>query len=565
MSILALCPSRERPGAAAETLASFKATIRDKGSRILFVVDADDPTLAEYPKKHTLVVPPTGTMGDALRSATTPETLGDCTSAGMIGDDNRFRTPGWDVVIDGYLTDHIGVAYGDDGIQHARLPTAWWVSRPLVDAFGVAPAGLRHLYMDNWWKSLAEGAGCLRYFPDISIEHLHPLGTEGHRWITSVKADATYRRGNSPSNADHDRTYFHRWERRGRHADIRKAKSITRGKQKLRVLADWHHPALWESLSILFEDRFGWELYSMAGDDWKQNGWTLDNSGPPIGWTASDYLSLEGATNTGAHWQKAEAEYPARPRKMVTTDQAFGMSWDFVLGSVPEHQRSFATLAGRLKARLVHQVGNAKHPLDNGIDQLILASANVRLRSRVPHVVYHQEFDRSVFAPSTIVNPCAVTSLMLRLDWTSCEYRWLSEAPGIRWSAPGGKDPNAREYIAPMSKVAERIAASGWIWHDKRIGDGYGHVLHTAAAMGRPLIGHASHYRGLIGEPFWRDLETAIDLDKHEPKEALRLIRAIAQDPEWHADLGANIRATFEHLVDFDQEAARIEELLRNH
>ena len=35
MSILALCPSRGRPQAARETLASFEATRRDKGSRIV--------------------------------------------------------------------------------------------------------------------------------------------------------------------------------------------------------------------------------------------------------------------------------------------------------------------------------------------------------------------------------------------------------------------------------------------------------------------------------------------------------------------------------------------------
>jgi hypothetical protein len=562
VSILALCPSRGRPQAARETLASFLASVEDPASRIVFVVDRDDPTLRDYPKEFVHVVPPTGCMGDALRRATVPDVLKDATSVGMIGDDNRFATLGWDVTFDTHLTERVGVCYGDDGFQHERLPTAWWVSRPLVDAFGIAPKGLRHLYMDNWWKSLAEGAGCLRYFGAVSIPHLHPHVTEGADWINTAKADATYKRGNSRDNARLDRNAFEQWIRRARRDDVRKARVVIGHQGKRRVLADWHHPALWESLSILFEDRFGWELYAMGGEDWTKHGWTLA-SPPPIGWSAADYLSMKGAKPVGDHWERKEREYP-RPRKMVTPDQAFGMSWDFVLGSVPDHQRTFAALAGRLGARFVHQVGNAKHPIDQSLQQIVLASSIVRLR-RTPHVVYHQEFDRTLFAPSPIAtrhDRVRVASLMLRLDWTSCEYRWLSEAPGIEWDAPGGKDPNATTYLAPMTKVAQTIRNAGWVWMDKRIGDGYGHTIHNAAAMGRPLIGHASHYKGMLAEPFWRDLETCVDLDRHDPKEALRLIWAISNDPDWHGEMGANIQATFDELVDFDAEADRIRSVL---
>jgi hypothetical protein len=267
---------------------------------------------------------------------------------------------------------------------------------------------------------------------------------------------------------------------------------------------------------------------------------------------------MDGAVDKGGHWERVEREFPARPRKMMTPEQALGLRWDFVLGSVPEHQRTFKVLASKVGARFIHQVGNAKHQIDHGPGQVILASANVRIRDRTPHVLYHQEFDRTVFAPSPITDPLAVTSLMLRLDWTSCDYRWLAEAPGIDWCAPGGEDPRSTRYLAPMSLVAEIMRSSGWIWHDKRIGDGYGHVLHNAAAMGRPLIGHASHYKGLVGEPFWKDLRTCIDLDIHKPDEALRLVKAIAAQPDWHQEMSANIAAVFDATVDFDAEAQAI-------
>ena len=554
-----MCPSRGRPGAARETLDSFLATRKDKGSRIVFVVDSDDPTLSEYPAGYVHTVKPTGCMGEALQAATTRDVLEDATSVGMIGDDNRFRTKGWDRILDRHLSENIGVAYGDDGFQHERLPTAWWVSRPLVDIFGIAPKGLRHLYMDNWWKSLAEGAGCLTYFPDVSIEHLHPHVTEGANWLQSAKADATYKRGNSRDNARSDRNTYDQWVRKYRNEDVKKARRLIAG-EKRRVLADWHHPALWESLAILFEDRFGWELVSMGGEDWTNHGWLL-GAATPIEWTAADYLSLDGAKLVGDHYERTTPEYPKRTRKQMTPEQALGQKWDFVLGSVPIHQRTFPELARKVGGRFVHQIGNAKHRLDP-VPQIILSSTSAPFRARLPHVTYHQEFDRSLFRYSEPTDPFAVTSLMLRLDWTSCDYSWLVEDGRFKWSAIGGAGMDAKGYLTPMSKVAERIAASGWIWHDKRIGDGYGHVLHNAAAMGRPLIGHGSHYRGMLGEPFWQDMKTCIDLDLHPPKEALRLLHAISSDPDWYADMSRGIADVFDETVDFPAEAEAIRALL---
>jgi hypothetical protein len=109
-----------------------------------------------------------------------------------------------------------------------------------------------------------------------------------------------------------------------------------------------------------------------------------------------------------------------------------------------------------------------------------------------------------------------------------------------------------------MAAVARTMQETGWIWHDKTVGDGYGHVLWTAAAIGRPLIGHAGYFKGMLGEPLWRDLETCIDLDKHPPERAVRLIRGISADSEWYGAMSDELRQTFARLVDFDAEADAI-------
>lgn len=515
----------------------------------MFVVDSDDPTVGQYPKGHVYVTPPAGFYVAAIRRASKdPALVGEATIVGFLGDDNRFRTKGWDRAFQRALTERPGIAYGDDGLQHERLPTSWWVSRKIVDVFGLAEAGFHHFYVDNIWKDLGKAADCLTYLPDVYIEHMHPL-------LGKAPNDATYDRG--ARNANHDRRMYAQWQRATKARQIRQLKEILGKVEPRRVLADWHHPSLWESLRILFEDRFGWELYSPLGMDWTQHGWTFQM--PSIGWSAKDYLEHPKAKLKGDHYELVEREYPERPRKLVTWDQAQRGTWDFVVASVATHQRPFAALAREFGARFVHQVGNAMHPIDKAVPQITLASALVPRAT----VVYHQEFSRSLFAPTppkAHAGSPRVSSFMLRLDATSGPYDWLRR--NVNWSDVGGHDPRNGHYVYPMARVAEQMIAADWIWHDKIMGDGYGHVIHNAASIGRPLIGHSSHYKGRLGEPLWRDLETCVDLDKHPTDRALRLVKAISADPAWLSEMSKEMIATFERVVDFDAEAQQIREVL---
>lgn len=546
-----------RPRQAIEALASFEETRTDKRSRMVFVVDSDDPTLNEYPSDYTYVAPPLGCMGAAM-AYSLPGVIGDATVVGMIGDDNRFRTRGWDGAFSKWLAARPGIVYGDDLYQSERKPTSWWVSRPIVDEFGMALPTLRHLYMDDFWQTLGQDTRSIRYMPEVVIEHLHPDAGK-------APVDEIYIRGSAPAspNATLDRQTFERWraspERRQASARLREILADIRPRE-VNVLADYHHPALYESLALLFEDRFGWNLYRPRGAEWWDQGyWSFINLGMSLDWT--DFLGVgRDWKDTGLYGELPGEQYP-RPMKGVSLWEARATTWDYVLTSVWENQQGFARFAKESGAQFVHQIGNAAHAVDWRLPAKYMISATLDARKQ-PAVVYHQEFDLKTFKYQKPGRNRRVSNFVLRFDWQTEAYAQFVQARGLapdfQWSDYG----SLYGELVKQTDVAKAMSEAAFIWHDKPIGDGFGHAIHNAAAVGRPIVGHARHYNGRLAEPFWRDGETCIDLDRHPVPEAVELMREIMSVPSRHRRMCEAMYETFLATVDFEEDARKVRSLL---
>jgi hypothetical protein len=212
MNVLVLCPSRGRPEKAAELRDSFVATRAREDSRLLFVVDNDDPTGPAYEDLGLDVIyvdpVPGGGMTAALNGGVkTVLALEIPELIGFVGDDHRFRTIGWD---DTFLA-HLrsvggGMAYGADLFwQQGEIPTQIFMSGAIVNALGwMALPTAKHLYLDNTWKDLGEAADCLYWFPNVVIEHMHPA-------IGKAEWDDSYRANNSESRYSEDREAYETW------------------------------------------------------------------------------------------------------------------------------------------------------------------------------------------------------------------------------------------------------------------------------------------------------------------------------------------------------------------
>jgi len=315
-----------------------------------------------------------------------------------------------------------------------------------------------------------------------------------------------------------------------------------------RALIDYHHADLAESLHLLLTDRLGIDLYLPVGGEWyEENIWNFGR------WTWGDdrlarqFLNRDSVEHDDAH--------PERMHNVITFDEALNLDWDYVIASVPDNYRGYHHFAKQAGAKFVIQAGNTNQPIAWELDPLVLNSSEMPLRGR--GVTYHQEFSLDAFhyadADSQIIG-----SFVNCMDRMPC-WSFLAEAmklmPERTFRIHGIDGPDGN--IKPTHDVGTLMRSYGWAWHDKITGDGFGHVVHGWAAVGRPLIGHASHYAGQMAGPLWEDGVTCIDLDRHSVSELPRLLDSLD-----NAAMGRAIRDRFDELVDYESEAEAIRALL---
>jgi hypothetical protein len=191
-------PSRGRPENAERLAQAFKDTGAE--ADLYIVIDNDDPKWNEYAKSENYKkLPADNKTGGCAKSLNTGAVLLlDITKYPLydyfvfMGDDHLPRTPGWDKAFIQALGTNTGIVYGDDLLQGANLPTAYGMTRDLVNELrGMTFPGCVHLFFDNFVKQLGLDLEYLKYLPDVIIEHMHPVAGK-------AEMDAGYERVNQP-------------------------------------------------------------------------------------------------------------------------------------------------------------------------------------------------------------------------------------------------------------------------------------------------------------------------------------------------------------------------------
>lgn len=333
----------------------------------------------------------------------------------------------------------------------------------------------------------------------------------------------------------------------------------------MNILVDYHHGALYKSLHLLFEKRFGWNMYRPIGMDWFTEGfWKVAEPYGNAKDTICQYLGSEdrdweayvylngGAVKQDGVYKIADPENNMLHRA-IELSTFKEMRFDFIVSTHPLHGCWERLREFQPGAVYIAQLGNegqdatAKHILSSVYAYAPKDGQDVQY--------YHQEFDGKDFYVAPPSGEKKVTSFVIGLPFKELFQRFQSKLPEFDFKAygPGAIDGT----ISGTKAIGDEMRRSMFGWHIKPA-DGYGHVIHNWFACGRPVITKGDYYLGKTAGRLLVDGETCIDLDRHGEREAIELIRYWSE-PEHYAVMHENVKRKFATEVDFDAEASRIQ------
>lgn len=170
-------------------------------SRLELVLYIDEDDTSSHDLSHpdlaiTRLIRPRKHMGEMLRAcyeeSSAPFIL-------VIGDDNLFRTQGWDtLILNGFshFPDGIALVYGDDLIQGRNMCTAPAFSRKMCEILGgPCPPDYSGEFIDTHILDLFTKLRCwgydrIIYLENLVIEHMHHI-------VGKSEYDETYARQNT--------------------------------------------------------------------------------------------------------------------------------------------------------------------------------------------------------------------------------------------------------------------------------------------------------------------------------------------------------------------------------
>lgn len=214
--MLVIVPSRGRPESLARVCKAWRETHAYRDSHLVFAIDEDDPKCKEYFAVREISslqvdfaiiptwMPMVHKLDQCARIAVSGETPWGAIA--FMGDDHLPRTGGWSRRYLQTLQEMgTGIVYGDDGLQGERLPTQWAMTPDIVRALGrMVPAPVEHMYCDNSISDLGHLAECIRYLPEVTIEHMHPRAGK-------AETDEGYERVNAPAQYKKDHLAYTLW------------------------------------------------------------------------------------------------------------------------------------------------------------------------------------------------------------------------------------------------------------------------------------------------------------------------------------------------------------------
>ena len=336
----------------------------------------------------------------------------------------------------------------------------------------------------------------------------------------------------------------------------------------MNILIDYHHDALLTSLYKLFVERLGWNLYIPIGMDWyDEEYWSVENGEKTPHTFEIAKLYLLTPANPSFHRKTPETP---RLKFAYLKDIKAGLKFDIVLASVPCRYPNFEKLVKDfdMKSKLIFQAGNNfSHNSEfiQNVKNLLSSATGPYHYMNVPNkVFYHQEFDLGLFCPETPEPKQNVTNFQHFMCKPQMFYDIEQLLPEWKFRAFGSG--NRDLVITGIHKVAAWTRKAGFIWHVKTLDEGYGHIIHTAFACGKPLIIDTSYmtvyHQGVIPNTCMAlfTSDTIIDVKVFDTTQKIteELIRR-EKDYDYYSE---KVYQKFTEVVNFDSEFVEIKKFL---
>lgn len=339
---------------------------------------------------------------------------------------------------------------------------------------------------------------------------------------------------------------------------------------KIKVLADYHHEDLYESLRILFEDRLDFELYRGIGVDWYREGfWSVYEAED----TANQYLGLHLGQDlqllqkqAGKTWlnlnhmeEKAGVYFvprhgPNTIHKAITLQAFKDTKFDVIVSSMPGHYSRFEDLKNRFQPQAKHifQMGN-NWSIPGGVRNL-LNSTTVGASSDINTVYYHQEFSLKRFYPESPLKIKSLANLQHYMHDRGRFEQLRSMMPDWEFKAYGAGNPDGSLDPETLDRDMRQL---GFIWHVKQGGEGYGYNIHYGFACGKPIVLNTSGLGGFTAGKLFSDT-TIINID-----EGLDRVREKLNTwADNYDSISKIIKQKFDEVVNFDQEFLEIKKFM---
>ena len=323
----------------------------------------------------------------------------------------------------------------------------------------------------------------------------------------------------------------------------------------MNIFTDFHHESLYLSFKLLFEKRLNGKVYRPIGLEWFTEGY----------WKIAE--PYDNNVNTVSQFLVSNSQpFPdSKPLNdnisdCITLEQFKAMDIDIVIATIPAHFIAYAELIKKYKptAKLICHYGNNWIMGNYQQDNVMASIMPQPIPNNVNTVFYHQEFDTNIFCyKEPTISNCISSFINVFDGFPDAQLFYDVEKlmPDYKFRIYGavGRDG----VINGEQNIANSIHNSKFVWHLKKDGDGFGHIIHNIFACGRPAIVKREYYKGQLAEYLMEDGVTCIEVDGLTTQQIVdKLLRY--SEPSEYIKLCQNASERFKQIVNFDEEFEEI-------